>query len=100
MFCGERNGREITVTGDFAVLTFHSDTETQQKGFNFSFVAGEYNQNKYLPVNKCDRVGRDFANKNVIHFNYLSFLEFAIRRSSFRKVHCNQNNCSFALGSF
>ena len=45
--CGWRDGTDIiVVTGDYALLTFHSDYETQDKGFNISFIAipqpGEY----------------------------------------------------------
>ena len=49
VFCGGKHGTEIFVTGDYALLTFHSDIEEQRPGFNISFTVipnpGEYNQN-------------------------------------------------------
>ncbi|XP_078343320.1 tolloid-like protein 2 [Oculina patagonica] len=35
--CGYRYGTDIIVTGNYALLTFHSDSEVQNKGFNISF---------------------------------------------------------------
>ena len=58
MICGSRYETDIIVTGDYARLKFHSDYETQKRGFDISFIAvpkpSEYNQKKYLTVQTCN----------------------------------------------
>ena len=39
MICGVRRGSDIIVTGNYALLTFHSDSEVQGRGFFISFTA-------------------------------------------------------------
>ncbi|XP_078384784.1 uncharacterized protein LOC144667259 [Oculina patagonica] len=39
VICGYRYDTDIIVTGRYALLTFHSDSEVQNKGFNISFTA-------------------------------------------------------------
>ena len=50
VFCGERHGTEIIVTGDHTQLIFHSDEIENRRGFNISFTAfqnfGEYYEYK------------------------------------------------------
>lgn len=52
VICGWQYGKDIIVTGAYALLTFHSDTAGQYKGFRISFIAvpkpGKYKQN-YIP---------------------------------------------------
>lgn len=54
VICGWRYETDIIVTGDYARLIFHSDSEYQEKGFNISFNAvpkpGEYNGNNIFAV--------------------------------------------------
>ena len=38
VFCGERTGETVLVTGDYAVMTFYSDYMTQKRGFLISFA--------------------------------------------------------------
>ena len=38
VICGVRRGSDIIVTGDFALLTFHSDSDVQGRGFFISFT--------------------------------------------------------------
>ena len=49
VICGWLYGTDIIVTGGYALLTFHSDSEGQEKGFDISFTAvpkpGKYEQN-------------------------------------------------------
>ena len=45
--CGEKTGQSLLVTGDYAVLTFHTDENVEGKGFLLSFNAipeGKLNQ--------------------------------------------------------
>ena len=52
--CGKKTGETTLVTGDYAVLTFHTDANVQRKGFLLSFSAipeGKFNQ-------KTDRLFR------------------------------------------
>ena len=46
--CGKQPGENVLVAGNYAKLTFHSDSEVQKKGFLISFIAapksGEYNK--------------------------------------------------------
>ena len=36
-YCGELTGKEVVVSGDYAVLTFHTDDSVQKKGFQIFF---------------------------------------------------------------
>ena len=48
VYCGEKTGESIEVTGDQVVLTFHSDDIVQRKGFLILFTAvplGRYSEN-------------------------------------------------------
>lgn len=36
--CGEQPGKEVTVIGEYALLTFSSDVEIQARGFNLVFT--------------------------------------------------------------
>jgi len=38
-YCGELTGNEVVVSGDYAVLTFHTDGIGQKKGFRIFFSA-------------------------------------------------------------
>jgi len=38
MICGQRNGMVINVTGEYVLLTFHSDAELQRGGFMLFFT--------------------------------------------------------------
>ena len=38
-YCGELTGKEVVVSGDYAVLTFHSDFSVQKGGFRILFTA-------------------------------------------------------------
>ena len=40
-FCGRRTGEIVWVTGNYTVITFHSDYphRTERKGFSIRFVA-------------------------------------------------------------
>ena len=52
--CGKKTGQTTLVTGDYAVLTFHTDNNQERKGFLLSFSAiqkGKLNQ-------KTDRFSR------------------------------------------
>ena len=45
--CGEKTGQSVLVTGDYAVLAFHTDENHERKGFLLSFSAipeGKLNQ--------------------------------------------------------
>ena len=50
VICGWRYDTDIIVTGEYARLTFYSDSEVQDKGFNISFIVvpkpGECKMNK------------------------------------------------------
>ena len=36
-YCGNKTGKKVEVTGDYAVITFHSDGTVQRKGFRILF---------------------------------------------------------------
>ena len=38
-YCGELTGKEVVITGDFAVITFHSNYRVQKRGFRIFFTA-------------------------------------------------------------
>ena len=38
VICGVWHGADFIVTGEYARLKFHSDSEVQRKGFNISFT--------------------------------------------------------------
>ena len=42
-YCGVQSGRNITVTGRYAVISFHSDGIVTRRGYNlaFSFIPGK-----------------------------------------------------------
>ena len=35
--CGKKTGKKVEVTGDYAVITFHSDYSEERKGFRIFF---------------------------------------------------------------
>ena len=35
--CGKKTGKKVEVTGDYAVITFHSDSGVEMKGFRILF---------------------------------------------------------------
>ena len=45
-YCGVQSGRNIIVTGRYAVITFHSDGSVTRRGYNlvFSFIPGKYRE--------------------------------------------------------
>lgn len=38
VFCGQIPGREVLVTGEYTVITFHSDYSLQKRGFHISLA--------------------------------------------------------------
>ena len=36
-YCGNKPGKKVEVTGDYAFITFHSDSSVQRKGFRILF---------------------------------------------------------------
>ena len=38
-YCGKRTGETVLVTGNYAVLMFHSDASFQRRGFLLFFTA-------------------------------------------------------------
>ena len=40
VYCGEMSGKSVVVTGEYAVITFHSDGSAQRRGFRLSFTTG------------------------------------------------------------
>ena len=51
VFCGERSGESVVVTGYLAVITFHSDGSAQRRGFLLNITEippGKYDQNAAL----------------------------------------------------
>lgn len=39
VYCGEMSGKTVVVTGEYAVITFHSDGGVERKGFWISFTS-------------------------------------------------------------
>ena len=35
--CGNKTGTKVEVTGEYAVITFHSDSRVEEKGFRILF---------------------------------------------------------------
>ena len=53
VFCGERSGESVVVTGYIAVITFHSDDSAQRRGFLLNVTEiqpGKYNQHAALDL--------------------------------------------------
>ena len=36
-YCGNKTGKKVEVTGDYAVITFHSNSDVERKGFRILF---------------------------------------------------------------
>ena len=53
-YCGAQSGRNIIVTGRFAVMTFHSDGSLEDSGYKlvFSFVPGKYKESNEILLQK------------------------------------------------
>lgn len=54
-YCGKRTGESVLVTGKYAVLLFHSDYDSQRKGFLLFFTTirqGKY-EIEFLSSNNC-----------------------------------------------
>lgn len=39
MYCGDWTGHTKTVSGKYVLITFHTDIETQERGFHLLFTA-------------------------------------------------------------
>lgn len=39
VYCGQKTGQSVLVSGDYAVIIFHSDETDQRKGFLLYFTA-------------------------------------------------------------
>lgn len=39
VYCGQKTGQSVLVTGDYVVIIFHSDESDEQKGFLLYFTA-------------------------------------------------------------
>ena len=72
VICGSRYGTDIIVTGAFARLIFHSDSEFGDRGFNISFTVvpkpGECNQESAFFFTKdswFDRLDISLSQTNV-----------------------------------
>ena len=51
VYCGQKTGHYVFVTGEVAVITFHSDYSFERRGFLISFTGipiGKYNHNVTL----------------------------------------------------
>ena len=46
-YCGEQSGKEVFVFGKYAVIIFHSDSSTQERGFRMFF--------SFIQPSKCNR---------------------------------------------
>ena len=44
-YCGEKTGKKVEVTGDYAVITFHSGRYGERKGFRILFHIKESGSN-------------------------------------------------------
>ena len=56
MYCGRLAGTAVIVTGDYVVLTFHSNSFRQMEGFLIFFTAvplGEYDKHRYSMSGKA-----------------------------------------------
>ena len=47
-YCGNLTGKEVIVSGDYAVLTFYSDQSEQREGFRILFTA--------VQLSKCNAI--------------------------------------------
>ena len=47
VYCGKMSGRTVGVTGDHAVITFHSDGAVQRRGFRISFTTGSPGKKRF-----------------------------------------------------
>ena len=47
VYCGEMSGRSVGVTGEYAVITFHSDGYVQRRGFRISFTTGSSGKKRF-----------------------------------------------------
>lgn len=47
VYCGDKTGQTVLIAGDHAVITFHSDSYVQERGFLLVFTA--------VPHGKCNR---------------------------------------------
>ena len=50
--CGKKTGQTVLVTGEYAILMFHSDTSFQRTGFLLFFTAIPQSKYKRLPIVK------------------------------------------------
>jgi len=48
MYCGQRSGQSVFVTGNYAVMSFHSDSSVQKRGFELFF--SRFPMGKYIRV--------------------------------------------------
>ena len=45
VYCGNKTGEMVAVTGDYAVITFHSDYDVEKIGFRIRFFQRENGSN-------------------------------------------------------
>jgi len=39
VYCGDRTGKKVLVTGSFVIIKFHSDSSAPRRGFLMAFTA-------------------------------------------------------------
>jgi len=61
VYCGEKSGKSLVVTGEYAVITFHSDISEQRKGFRISFTAGSPGKKKFNEDSKTSKTVKNSA---------------------------------------
>lgn len=88
MYCGERTGRTVTVTGDQVVMIFHSDQSIPKKGFLITLTTipiGKRNTNSlcFLQSSKLSN-GRVFflGNEDILLLLEKEEILFFCRRKS------------------
>lgn len=57
VYCGDRTGKKVLVTGRLVVIKFHSDSSAQRQGFLMGFTAVSLgNSTQSLPLKECGSV--------------------------------------------
>ena len=72
VFCGEQSGKTIVVTGNYVVLTFHSDSYTEEKGFQMIFIPfppSKYNRSVACYFLRTQFIVAMFSRERLFYFS-------------------------------
>ena len=96
VYCGDRTGKKVLVTGDLVVIKFHSDSSAPRRGFLMTFTAvspgsirtGTYSWACYF--NPINTGGTNISDAEISNDNvFFTCVQVSIRFMTLSEIHLN-----------